>query len=249
MNTPENIPEQSTRNEQSDTTSSSPEEDSLGRRIAASYGAAGTIRRDEQGRLDVLHSIGGVRGLLEATLPSAVYLVLFILTDQVLLAASSAVGLAALAALVRLAQGGTKMQAVSGMIGVAICAFFAQTTGDGLDYYLPGLWINAAYGAAAILSMLAGWPLIGLLFGFIRGEEVRWRENPRRRRAYQMATGLLLLMFILRLLVQVPLYLSEQVAALGIARITMGIPMYALFLWLGWMITRPEGRPAAGYSS
>ena len=42
---------------------------------------------------------------------------------------------------------------------------------------------------------------------------------------------------------------SEQVAALGIARITMGIPMYALFLWLGWMITRPEGRPAAGYSS
>ena len=49
----------------------------------------------------------------------------------------------------------------------------------------------------------------------------------------------------------VPLYLAEATTALGVARLVMGLPFYALGLWLAWSVSAPapgedDGlRPAA----
>jgi hypothetical protein len=37
----------------------------------------------------------------------------------------------------------------------------------------------------------------------------------------------------------VPLYFADNVVALGITRLLMGVPLYALALWLAWLISRP----------
>lgn len=41
---------------------------------------------------------------------------------------------------------------------------------------------------------------------------------------------------LLRLVVQVPLYLSNQVGWLGTARLLMGIPFWALAIWVSYLI-------------
>ena len=45
-------------------------------------------------------------------------------------------------------------------------------------------------------------------------------------------------LFGARLLVQVPLYLTDQVTALGIAKLAMGTPLYALLVWFTWLLAR-----------
>ncbi len=42
--------------------------------------------------------------------------------------------------------------------------------------------------------------------------------------------------FALRLVVQVPLYLADSVALLGMARLLMGIPFWALAIWVSYLI-------------
>src|SRR5690625_7761955 len=53
----------------------------------------------------------------------------------------------------------------------------------------------------------------------------------------------MVLVFAARLIVQLPMYWSHDVAALGTARLVMGVPLYALVLWFGWLISRPATRP------
>jgi hypothetical protein len=53
-------------------------------------------------------------------------------------------------------------------------------------------------------------------------------------------------MFVLRLLVQLPLYAADAVTALGAARLAMGVPLFGLTVWLSWLVLRgvPTATPA-----
>lgn len=220
----------------------------------STYAQRSGMRRDASGQLDVMHAIGGWRGLVEAVLPGALFLAVLVLAGSLGPALISALAVAGVFTVIRLIQRQTLVQAVSGLVGVGICALFANVSGQARDYYLPGFYINAVYGAALLLSIVVRWPVLGLIFGYIRGEATRWRAVPVRMKAYRLATLFVVLMFAARLVVQVPLYFADEVAALGIARLVMGVPLYALVLWLGWMVSRPQavrsgGEPAQGASS
>ncbi|MDO4254794.1 MAG: DUF3159 domain-containing protein [Kocuria sp.] len=206
---------------------------------AAAYAQRAGIRRNEDNQLDVMHAIGGWRGLTEALLPGMFFLALMLITNQLGFALTGALGMACVFTVIRLLQRQTVLQAVSGLIGVGVCALFANTTGEARDYYAPGFYINSAYGVLMIVSIVVRWPILGLVFGYIRGEGTQWRQIPVRMKAYSLVTGLLATMFVVRVAVQLPLYLNDNVAALGVARLVMGIPMYASVLWLAWMISRP----------
>lgn len=68
----------------------------------------------------------------------------------------------------------------------------------------------------------------------------RWRGDPALMRRYALATWLWVGMFALRLAVQVPLFMAgeDAVAWLGTARLVMGIPLWALTLWVTWLLVR-----------
>jgi hypothetical protein len=52
-------------------------------------------------------------------------------------------------------------------------------------------------------------------------------------------------LFVVRLIVQLPLYIAGEVVALGVARTAMGLPLFALGLWLTWrLVRRPPPAPA-----
>jgi hypothetical protein len=55
---------------------------------------------------------------------------------------------------------------------------------------------------------------------------------------FTVATLLWVGLFAARLLVQYPLYLVNNLGALGVARLIMGLPLYAAVLWLNWLLVR-----------
>ncbi|MGO2634605.1 MAG: DUF3159 domain-containing protein [Galactobacter sp.] len=209
--------------------------DELAQRIAGGSG----LRRNDQGNIDVLASVGGIRGLIEALAPGLVFLGVYIGTQSLNPSLIASVAVAVLAFAARLVSKQNVVPAISGLLGIIICAIFARVGGHAKDYYVPGFWINAAYILGMAASALAKWPLIGVIFGALRGEETAWRRDPRRMRAYSVATWFVVGIFVLRLAVQLPLYWADEVTALGAARLVMGTPLYIGAIALAWMLTRP----------
>lgn len=200
---------------------------------------AGSTSVTSSGGLDLLASVGGLRGIAEAIVPALVFLVTFVVTSDVWTSAIWAVGLAALASVLRLIQRQPLTQALAGVIGVAVSAAVALLQGDARGYYVIGFYVSAAYGLAFAISMAAKWPIMGLIYGWIRGEGLAWQKDLVRRRKYQIATLLMVCVFATRLVVQLPMYWADDVVALGAARLVMGVPLYALVLWFGWLVSRP----------
>jgi hypothetical protein len=207
--------------------------------IAGQYAAKAGVRQDETGRIDVMQSIGGARGLAEAILPGLLFTVVFTVVRDLQLSLIVAIAVSAVFTVVRLLTKTPLTQALSGLVGVGICAFVANRTGNAEDFFLPGFFTNAAYIVGMVISIAVRWPLAGLLFGFIRGEGTDWRKHPSRIKAYSLATWLIVGVLALWLIVQVPLYLVDNVAALGATRVAMGVPLYALGLWFAWLVSRP----------
>ncbi|WP_150462474.1 DUF3159 domain-containing protein [Nesterenkonia ebinurensis] len=210
--------------------------DQFGQQLSGS--AAQRISTREDGSLDVMGSVGGVRGIVEAALPATAFLTAYLITENLAVAIALAIAMGAVFTVVRLVQRGSLVQSFSGLVGVLICAAFAHFSGEARGYYVPGFFINAGYILALSISIAVRWPAMGIIFGMIRGEGFDWRHDPIRRRRYALATWLITAVLASRLVVQLPLYFADNETALGVTRVTMGVPLYAFALWLGWMITR-----------
>jgi hypothetical protein len=195
------------------------------------------LKSDEPPNLAEL--VGGPWGMAESALPAVAYVVAYTATGQETeTAAIIAVALALVLTVVRLARRETPRNALSGLIGVAFAAFIASRTGKAEDFFLPGLLMNAGYAAAFLISILVRWPLVGVVVSQLDDDHKGWREDPLRFRTFARASWLWAGLFGLRLAVQLPLYLASAVVALGIARTAMGVPLFALGIWLTWLIVR-----------
>jgi hypothetical protein len=190
-------------------------------------------------------SVGGVRGMVETSAPAVAFVGAYAISgSDTELAAGVAVGLAVVLAAGRLLRGESPRFALSGLIGVALAAVFATKTGKAENFYLPGLLANAGYATAFLVSILVRWPLVGVIAAQLQGEQ-RWREDPERMRTYTRASWLWAGLFVVRLVVQLPLYLAGDVVSLGIARTAMGIPLFALGLWWTYRMVRKHHPPPA----
>jgi len=192
----------------------------------------------EEDKARILNAMGGKKGLLDSGLPALIFLVIFNVTKDVQQAAYGALALSLILTIVRLARRETIQHAISGVIGVAICAWLSNRTGKAEDFYLPGLWTNAIYGVVYLASILVRWPMIGVIIGPLLEENLRWRKDPIRTKVYVKATWLWVGMFAVRLLVQYPLYVSGNVNVLGTARLVMGYPLFIATAWATWIVIK-----------
>ena len=204
--------------------------------------AKNPLVRKDNGHIDLLAAAGGIRGIAESILPGLVFLVTFTVTRNLSAALIGAVAVAAVFLVARLIQRTPLTQALAGIVGVALSAFLAMKTGKAENYYLVGFYTNAAYIAAMVISIAVRWPVLGLLFGYARNEGLKWRQEPERLRAYRAATWIIVGVMAARIAIQLPLYLTEHVDALGAMRLIMGVPLYAFGLWIAWLISRPVSR-------
>lgn len=193
---------------------------------------------NEEDKAKIVNAMGGKKGLLDSGLPALIFLVIFNITKEVQQAAYGALALSLVLTIIRLAKRETIQHAISGVIGVALCAWLSNRSGKAEDFYLPGLWTNAIYGAVYLVSIVARWPIIGVIIGPLLEENFRWRKDPERTKVYLKATWLWVGMFMIRLLVQYPLYVSGNVNALGTARLIMGYPLFIATAWATWIVIK-----------
>lgn len=209
--------------------------------LAEGYAAKAGLHRSSNGNIDVLKSAGGVQGIAESVLPGLVFLIAFTVTRELPPALIGALAVAAVFTVARLVQRKPLTQALAGIVGVGLSAWLANSTGKAEDFYVLGFFTNLGYILAMSLSIAVRWPFAGLLFGFIRNEGLDWRKHPARVKAYRIGTWVIIAVLVLRLLVQVPLYLmgEEGLAGLATTRLIMGAPLYILGMWVAWLLTRP----------
>jgi hypothetical protein len=192
----------------------------------------------ENDKEKILSAFGGKKGLFDSGIPALLFLVAYNATKDITQSTLIAVVFSLIVTIIRLINRETIQHAISGVIGVAICAWISNRTGKAEDFYLPGLWTNAIYGAVYAISNLVRWPVLGLLLGPLLGENLMWRKDPKRRAVYVKATWIWVGLFSARLAVQYPLYLAENVNALGTARLIMGYPFFILAAWLTWQVIK-----------
>jgi hypothetical protein len=209
-------------------------------------------------------AIGGVRGLVEAVLPGLVFVVAFVtFTPDLVIPLVASVVAALVLVAARLVQRTPVTQALGGLLGIAIGVVWAWTSGEAENYYAGGLLLNAGYLVVLLATILLRRPAVGYVVEALRAgltpEAVKaeanrsddqpsvfaaltaWRDDPVKMRTYAIATWLWVGLFALRLAVKTPLYLAGDIAWLGTFHLLLGVPLWALVLYLTWYVVR---RPA-----
>lgn len=186
----------------------------------------------------VLSAFGGKKGLIDSGIPSIIFLVAFNLTHHLHAALFASIATSAILTIIRLIKRDTLQHALSGLVGVLICAWFANRTGNPSDLYIPKLLTNLGYGTVYLLGNLTGWPILGLMLGPILGENLQWRKHPERKKAYLRASWLWVVMFFTRIAIQYPIYRSGNVNLLGTVNLAMGYPLFIATAYGSWLVLK-----------
>lgn len=187
---------------------------------------------DPAARPAMIQALGGKRGLIDSGLPAVVFVfvnsVVTAFADRdaglrAALIAAVAVGVGVVG--LRLVRRETLQQALSGFFALAIAVWLAARSGEARDFFLPGIFINVAYGSAFLISALAARPLVGYVYAAVDGLDGSWRADPRLRRVFTAATVGWAGVFASRAAVQGVLYAMDRPGLLAAARLLMGWPL------------------------
>jgi hypothetical protein len=203
--------------------------------------------------------LGGRRGAVDATLPGVAYVIAWVIAER-FTPGSTAIAVGCVAALAvgvavsiaRVRRGSAPRAVVLGLLGVAVAAVIALHTGRAVDFFLVQVLSNAASALAWSASIVIRWPFLGVIVGLVLGQRTRWRRDPALLRAYMLASWVWVGQYLVRLAVFVPLYVADQVVALGAARVVLSWPLVALCLAASWWVLRrslPPDHPGLRHPS
>ena len=204
-------------------------------------------QEDWQG-IDVAKMLGGRRGVIDATTPGIVLVIVDAFTSLTYAIGAALIAAAAIAVL-RLLRHEPLRQAGAGVLGLAGAAALAAYTGSAKTYFLPGILINAAWAVASFGSIVIGRPLLGYAAAMLDRGYAHWQQEPGLRRAAAMATGVWALVFTSRALVQGYLYVHNDVHWLAPVKLGMGLPLWGVAFALTLLLLegrRIEPQPADG---
>ncbi|MDP9866618.1 hypothetical protein J2S55_005884 [Streptosporangium brasiliense] len=193
-------------------------------------------------RVQLAKAFGGVRGIIEAAVPTITFTGMWIATSELKTSLIVSISAAVVLLIVRVLQRSTPQFVLNSLVGIGIGAFFASRTGDARDVYLPGILYNAAYSVAMLISVITRWPVVGFMIGSVTGDPTGWRKDPAVVRLCSKLTWMLMVPCVVRVAVQLPVYLiggDDAVAELGILKIVMGWPLQvAALAAMVWLLAR-----------
>ncbi|HME13842.1 MAG TPA: DUF3159 domain-containing protein [Mycobacterium sp.] len=189
----------------------------------------------------MMAQLGGVSGMIYSSLPVLV----FVGTSRLMglsAAVGAALGIATLILVWRLVRRESVQPAVSGLIGVAVCALIAYLLGESKGYFLLGIWTSLLWAAVFGVSVLIRRPVVGYIWSWLHGHDRAWRDVRRAVFAFDIATLTWVVVFGARFVVQHLLYQSDHTGWLVVARISMGWPLTAAAALVTYLAIRMAQR-------
>jgi hypothetical protein len=176
-------------------------------------------------RHQLAQSLGGVRGMVEAALPFVAFTVAWVIGHTLYPALGAALGVAVVLGLVRLVQRQSLRYVVTAVFPTAIAAFVATRTGRAEDVFLPGILYNGALALLSLFTIAVRYPLVGFVIGGAVGEPTDWAKDRGLVRMTSKLTLVLAVPYVLRFVIQLPLFLAHQVVWLGVSKVVLGWPL------------------------
>lgn len=180
----------------------------------------------------MLKSIGGWWGLVDSAVPAAAFVIANAIGG---FAAAMWTGIAVGVTIFifRLLRKESPQQAISGFFGLAICIVIAKFTGEARGFFLLGIWRSALMAAIAVVSVVVGRPLVGVIWEFISPSHPavdgkptsRWRANKALMRTYRWTTLMWGTSYAVRFFLERYLYDQNDTGLLGAVRIIVGYPL------------------------
>jgi hypothetical protein len=181
----------------------------------------------QSGAQAILEQMGGISGLIYSSLPILVFVPvssLFSLMPAII----AALAVAALILAWRLVRKESVQPAISGFMGVGICALIAYLVGESKGYFLYGIWMSLFWAVVFLVSVLIRRPIVGYIWSWVNGHDRGWRSVRRAVLVFDIATITWVLVFAARFVVQRHLYDLDETGWLAAARIAMGWPLTAV---------------------
>ena len=155
----------------------------------------------------LLSVFGGVKGLIDSSIPSTVFVVAYFLADlNTSIVAAVVAGVLVVA--LRKVRGESLQQAFSGFFGLVVSVLIVRSTGTGKTFFLPGILITLGSGLAFALSLLAKRPVIALVLAALDPRYAVWKTHEMLRKACFRATAVWMVSFFIRAAVATTVALS-----------------------------------------
>lgn len=191
--------------------------------------------------------LGGRTGAIDATAPPVAFVAGWLAAgESVVAGVVVALVVAGLISGWRLRHGARPRAALVGLLGVGVAALIVLRTGRASDFFLVQLATNAASALAWLVSIVIRWPLLGVVVGAALGQKTRWRRDSALVRAYSRGSLVWVFQYVVRVAVFTPLWLADQVVALGVVRVALTWPLVAACLAVSWWVVRralPDDHP------
>jgi len=185
----------------------------------------------------LLAAMGGVRGIVESILPGLLFLVTYTITRNLWWSVAAPVVIAIVFVVIRLVRRQALITSIAGLVGIVISAAIALLLNKPEANFIPGFFINAGILLITLITLAVRRPLIGVVASLLLSDP-EWRADRAQRRVAYIATWLWVGLAVIRLGVELPLYFAGDTSALAAARLITGVPLYAVILWLTWLVMR-----------
>ncbi len=196
-------------------------------------------KKESIGEKELLEkALGGWRGLVDSALPSLLFVIIFVVQNDLNLALVTSVAAGVILLIIRLIERKSLTQIIGGFFGLLFSVFLTWRTNDASNFFLTGIITNLVYGLALFVSLTVKRPLLGYFVGSLVGNTSGWLQDPLLVRAYTTITWIWVGVFSVRVGVQVPLYLADNIAVLGPIKIFMGWPLYLFAAWISYRIVQ-----------
>ncbi len=171
---------------------------------------------------------------LDAIIPPFVFIIINS-SYGITYAIFAAIMLSVLFGTYRLVRKQTGVYALTGMAGIIIAGLFAYLADNATNYFLPGIITNAFILFLSLITIIMDKPLAAYASHLTRGWTLSWFWRKDVKPAYREVTIMWSVFFLIRTIIQVTLFLSDNVDALVWANTIMGLPVTVGVLILSYV--------------